>query len=193
VSTGRGKHSTTDTMQHMAQSVLQSKLKQLRRASSHLSEWDDANPQKKQERQQQESTTFVSHEPPRSSPLILIVIGGASTASSAVAEGTDLDGRCPPVAVRPRGLASRADACAVYVLNNYNVSLTVNSYNGWDGSCLDYWGQYTVGGYGASTFNSCRVVFPCWDGLHCQAVTLADGNRLTNMIAIVSPFSVVIG
>jgi hypothetical protein len=71
-------------------------------------------------------------------------------------------------------LAGRADACTVYVSNTYNVSLTLNSYNGWDNSCLDYWAQYTVGGDGGST----SIVFPCRARLHDQP---------SGLTAIISP------
>jgi hypothetical protein len=157
-------------MQNVAQSV----PKQIREVSYerldidftrnqlfHLSEWDGANPHKNKTPQKaRKATTGIEH-------LLSAMTSRDSPRSSSSSSVAPTQRRRPlrkaatwtaAALLWLFALAGRADACTVYVLNNYNVSLTVNSYNGWDGICLDSWGQYTVGGYGASTFNACRVV-----------------------------------
>jgi hypothetical protein len=48
--------------------------------------------------------------------------------------------------------AGRAEACDTTVRNNYNVSLTLASYNGDDGSCIIPYDAYGVDPYGGGTY-----------------------------------------
>jgi hypothetical protein len=52
----------------------------------------------------------------------------------------------------------RTDACSVFVFNDYNVSITVNSYNNWDSFCTASYNSKTIDAGGYSTSIRCSVL-----------------------------------
>jgi hypothetical protein len=71
-------------------------------------------------------------------------------------------------------VVGRTDACSVFAFNDYNVSITVNSYNNWDSFCTAWYNSKTIDAGGYST------------SMGCIRNGLSDFIYRTHMISIAS-------